>query len=154
MKRSTFKRPTIERVRAIPQPIPLEHRRSATMALATSTEVVVLEKERPARSEAYRRLVAALPCACCGKVGRSQHAHENEGKGKSLKLDDRRAMPLCADEPGAVGCHTLFDQYRLIPGGRAAHVAQGREWSAQTRAAIEASGQWPKRLPLLEEPKS
>jgi hypothetical protein len=146
MKRSTFKRPTIERVRAIPQPIPLEHRRSATMALATTTEVVVLEKERPARSEAYRRLVAALPCACCGKVGRSQHAHENEGKGKSLKLDDRRAMPLCADEPGALGCHRLFDEYRLLPGGRQAHVEQGKKWAKETREAIVKSGRWPTSL--------
>lgn len=148
MKRSGFKRKTIERVRTVHQPIPPEHRRQATMAPATTTPVVV-EKEPPARSEAYRRLVAALPCAYCGKVGRSQHAHENEGKAKGMKLDDRRAMPLCADEPGALGCHTLFDQYRLVPGGRAAHVALGRKWAAQTRQQILAAGQWPKALPLM-----
>lgn len=152
MKRSGFKRPTLERKRTVHQPIP-EALRRGCIAPVASAPAQTVEKERPARSEAYRRLVAALPCAYCGKVGRSQHAHENEGKGKSLKLDDRRAMPLCADEPGSVGCHSLFDLYRLIPGGREAHVAQGRIWAAQTRAAIEAAGQWPARLPRLEAPR-
>lgn len=150
MKRTGFKRQTIERKRTIHKPIPVEQRRAATMAPAT-TVVATVEKERPARSEAYRRLVAAMPCIHCGKVGRSQHAHENHGKGARLKVDDRRAMPLCADEPGAVGCHTLFDQYRLIPGGREAHIEQGRKWSATTRAAILATGQWPANLPTMED---
>lgn len=99
------------------------------------------------RSEVYRRLVAKLPCSYCSRHDRSQHAHENDGKGKALKLDDRRAMPLCADQPGEPGCHSLFDLYKLLPGGREAHVAQGRIWAASTRAAIEASGQWPASLP-------
>src|SRR5690606_4836696 len=90
------------------------------------------------------------PCINCGKADRSQHAHENEGKGKALKLDDRRAMPLCCDEPAREGCHTKFDQYRLLPGGREAHVEQGRIWSAQTRAAILADGLWPARLTLWQ----
>lgn len=149
MKRSGFKRPTVERKRTVHQPIP-EALRRGCIAPVASAPAQAVEKERPIRSEPYRRLVAALPCAYCGKPNRSQHAHENEGKGKSLKLDDRRAMPLCADEPGALGCHSLFDTYRLIPGGRAAHVAQGRIWAAQTRRQILAAGQWPKRLPLID----
>ncbi len=108
-------------------------------------------KENPLRSEAYRRLVAAMPCAHCRRTDRSQHAHENEAKGKSVKLDDRRAMPLCADEPGREGCHTKFDQYRLLPGGRRAHVAYGQMWAAQTREAILKAGDWPKNLPLWKE---
>lgn len=107
-----------------------------------------VEKESAVRSETYRRLVASLPCIHCGKVGRSQHAHENDGKGKGLKLDDRRAMPLCADEPGAAGCHTLFDQYRLLPGGRQAHVEKGREWAARTRAWLVERDLWPPVLPM------
>jgi hypothetical protein len=106
-----------------------------------------ITKENPARNEAYRRLVAARPCKACSKPDRSQHAHLNEGKGKALKLDDRQAMPLCCDEPGAEGCHTKFDQYRLVPGGREAHIALGRRWAAETRAEIVAAGQWPKNLP-------
>jgi hypothetical protein len=108
-------------------------------------------KDNPVRSEAYRRQVAAMPCAHCGKPGRSQHAHENDGKGKGVKLDDRCAMPLCADEPGREGCHTQFDQYRLIPGGRQAHVACGKLWAAQTREAIIKANAWPSKLPLWRE---
>ena len=116
--------------------------------------VVAAPKENAIEHEGYRRLVAAFDCIHCGKANRSQHAHENEQKGKSLKLDDRRAMPLCCDEPGAEGCHTKFDQYRLLPGGREAHVAQGRIWARITRMAIEVSGHWPKNLPLWVDCRS
>tara|TARA_B100001250_G_scaffold411635_1_gene440767 strand:- start:1671 stop:1856 length:186 start_codon:yes stop_codon:yes gene_type:complete len=60
-------------------------------------------------------------------------------------------MPLCADEPGLVGCHTRFDNYDLIPGGRPAHVALGKVMAAKTRAEILNSGLWPKNLPLWRE---
>lgn len=151
MKRGTgFKRKVYERTRTVHKPIPIEQRRGV-VAMVEASPIAQAPKENALSSEAYRRLVAALPCANCRRVGRSQHAHENEGKGKSLKLDDRRAMPLCCDEPGREGCHVQFDQYRLLPGGREAHVAQGRIWAAQTRAEIFARGLWPKRLPLFEE---
>lgn len=120
------------------------------MAASTTTATPV-EKECPLRSETYRRLVAALPCAYCHIEGYSQHAHENEQKGKGMKLDDRRSMPLCCARPGEEGCHTAFDQYRLLPGGRAAHVAQGRVWAEQTRQLITESGLWPKNLPVWEQ---
>lgn len=142
----TFSRKTYERKRTVHTPIPLHLRRNASMGpIETMHEAI--EKENPVRSEAYRRLVAAMPCACCGSVGRSQHAHTNAGKAKGMKNDDRDAMPLCADGIGLVGCHTLFDQYRLILGGREAHVAIGSRWAAETRAQIEASGLWPANLP-------
>lgn len=123
---------------------------SARMSLCTS-HAAPIPKEDALESEPYRRLVAARPCKACGKVGRSQHAHLNEGKGKGLKLDDRRAMPLCCDEPGREGCHPQFDQYRLVLGGRAAHIALGRRWADETRAEILAAGQWPKNLPRWTE---
>ena len=110
-----------------------------------------IEKDSPLRSEPYRRLVAALPCAHCGIEGYSQHAHENDGKGKGMKVDDRRAMPLCCTRPGIEGCHAAFDSYRLLPGGRDAHHAQGRAWAQQTRTRIYESGQWPKKVPLWQE---
>lgn len=116
--------------------------------------VPALKDPEPARSEPYRRVVAARPCIHCGIQGYSQHAHENEGKAKGTKVDDRRAMPLCCAWPGNEGCHVAFDQYRLLPGGRDAHHAAGRAWAAQTRAAILESGQWPPRLPAWDpEPK-
>ena len=113
--------------------------------------LVSTAKDKPLRSERYRRLVAALPCSFCGIAGYSQHAHENEGKGKGLKVDDRRAMPLCCARPGIEGCHIAFDQYRLVPGGRAAHVELGRELAMQTRQQIRESGQWPAKLPHWQE---
>lgn len=113
--------------------------------------VLAVPKEpKPARSEAYRRAVASLSCAHCGVTGYSQHAHENEGKAKGVKLDDRRAMPLCCARPGIEGCHAAYDQYRLLPGGREAHIEAGKLWAAQTRAQINKLGLWPKRLPQLE----
>lgn len=141
----TFARKTYERKRTVHTPIPLHLRSNASMTPVRG-HVSPIEKENPVRSEAYRRLVAAMPCANCRREGRSQHAHENEGKGKALKLDDRRAMPLCADEPGSLGCHSRFDRYALFL-DRAEHIRMGRQWAAETRAQIEASGLWPKNLP-------
>ena len=77
-----------------------------------------IAKQIQMRSEAYRRAVASLPCAHCGIEGYSQHAHENDGKGKGMKVDDRRAMPLCCTRPGIEGCHAAFDGYHLLPGRR------------------------------------
>lgn len=115
--------------------------------LAGAKPVTVAPKEQAVRSEPYRRLVAAMPCAHCGAVGYSQHAHLNEGKGAGLKVDDRRAMPLCCTRPGIEGCHAAFDMYRLVPGGRDGHRAAGAAWAAQTREAIGASGKWPPSVP-------
>lgn len=145
LSRSTFKKPSYVHRRVYPSPIPPEKRRNAVMAPSVAHEAI--EKENAVRHEGYRRLVAARPCIHCGKVGRSQHAHENAGKGKGIKVDDRRAMPLCADEPGLRGCHSRFDAYELLPGGRLAHIEAGRMWSALTRDAIQADGLWPADLP-------
>ena len=111
---------------------------------------VAVPKAAPVRSEAYRRAVASLPCAYCGIEGYSQHAHENDGKGARMKVDDRRAMPLCCTRPGIEGCHVAFDQYRLVPGGREAHIALGRALAEQTRNRLNAMGLWPKALPLQQ----
>ena len=119
--------------------------RPANYAPATGHATAV-KKDAPARSEAYRRIVAEMPCAACGIAGYSQHAHANEGKGMGIKTDDRAGFPLCAPRPGIEGCHARFDQYRLLPGGRDAHAAAGEEWAARTRAAILKAGQWPKNL--------
>lgn len=143
----TFSHKTYKRERVYPSVIPESQRRSATMLVLNGSFSAPISKADPQRSETYRRLVAALPCAHCGKVGRSQHAHTNEGKAKGMKNDDRDAMPLCADETGLQGCHAAFDQYTLMDGGRAAHVEQGRRWASQTRQQIETMGLWPANLP-------
>lgn len=105
-----------------------------------------IPKEELLRSEPYRRLVAAMPCKACGLHGHSQHAHENQGKGMGLKVDDRRGFPLCTVVPGRVGCHELFDQYQLVVGGREAHRLLGERWAAETRREIEQAGLWPVKL--------
>lgn len=108
-------------------------------------------KGAPLRSEKFRRAVASLPCAHCHIEGYSQHAHENEGKGKGEKLDDRRAMPLCCARPDIEGCHAAFDQYRLVSGGRQAHIELGRAMAAQTRRQLNELGLWPAGIPQFTE---
>jgi len=114
------------------------------MAGAVSRPSVAAPKFESARSEAYRRLVAAMPCIACGAVGRSQCAHSNYGKGLALKADDRESFPLCGPTLSRFGCHADLDQ------GAKYSKAQRRrlenEWSRTTRAAIRASGQWPATL--------
>ena len=121
----------------------------AALVSTDAPSCTAIVKENAIRHEGYRRLVASMRCCWCGREGRSNHAHENEGKGMSLKLDDRRAMPLCVDDMGLHGCHYAFDQYSLIDGGRYAHVELGRAMAAATRQAIFKAGKWPKGLPLM-----
>ena len=149
LTRTGFKRPQIERKRTVHAPIPPEHRRNASFARA-DVMAGPIDKENALRSESYRRLVAALPCAYCRREKHSQHAHTNgANKGKGIKNDDRDAMPLCADDYGLLGCHSRFDRYALFA-DREEHRRMGEQWAAETRALIEASGQWPKSLPKLE----
>lgn len=133
-----------DRVRGMPTVTPGAFRAPQPVAIEPAAPVT---KESPVRSQQYLRLVASLPCAACGIYGYSQHAHGNEGKGMGLKTDDRTGVPLCCARPGEEGCHTKFDQYRLLDGGRDAHREAMREWGAQTRALVQSLGQWPKNLP-------
>jgi hypothetical protein len=150
MKRGTgFKRP---------EPTLLDKSRAAQRAasivalLATSGTPSVMggttsgepvEKDNPLRSEAYRRLVAAIQCCECGARPPSQCAHANTGKGMALKTDDRRCFPLCPT------CHRALDQ-------GASYTKEERrafeEWAGRwTRALILAAGTWPKTLPRWTE---
>jgi hypothetical protein len=147
MKRGNgFNRARPERQRTVHSPIPEHLRRGASLAPVARDPVPAIEKENAVRSEPYRRLVAALPCANCRREGRSQHAHTNgAGKGKGIKNDDRDAMPLCADDYGLPGCHSRFDTYALFL-DREEHRRMGALWSRQTRESIQSSGLWPKNL--------
>lgn len=111
---------------------------------------VAYPKDAPVRSEAYRRLVAQLPCRICGRADRSQAAHPNTGKGLATKTDDRLCFPLCADAPGERGCHSLFDQGALFQKDQRRELE--RAWGADTRRRIELLGQWPQGLPRWSEP--
>ncbi len=113
---------------------------------------MAVKKDKPVRSEAYRRLVAAMPCINCGAEGMSQAAH-GPTLGRSIKADDRTCMPLCVSVVAgnclASGCHEAFDTYLLFP--RAERAEMAKQWAAQTRAAIKAAGQWPASLPTWGE---
>lgn len=55
------------------------------------------------RSEKWLRAVASLDCVRCGREG-TQAAHQNQGKGMGIKVDDCLTAALC------VPCHTEIDQ--------------------------------------------
>ncbi len=103
-------------------------------------------KENAVRSEPYRRLIAALPCARCGIVGYSQAAHPPT-TGKGIKQDDRLCIPLCCDRPELRGCHTLIDQYILMPHDET--VAWVLDKAREIRTRIIRAGLWPRNLPTL-----
>ena len=91
---------------------------SEAMPLTRDERPAPGQKVKPYRSEKYLRFVASLPCANCGRWGRSQAAHSNSGvhgKGMALKSDDKNTFPLCADAPGLRGCHFQFDQGKGLP---------------------------------------
>jgi hypothetical protein len=92
-----------------------------------------VSKADPVRDEAYRRLVAALPCIACGRRGRSQAAH-GPALGKGIKASDLELFPLCADEPSAIGCHTKFDTYVMFDAEARRDMAAA--WAAQTLARL------------------
>lgn len=143
LKRSSFKRPQIERKRTVHTPIPEHLRRNASMGPATTVHEAI-EKENPVRSEAYRRAVASLPCKVCGIEGHSQAAHPNTGKGAGIKTDDRECFALCADRPGVRGCHPQFDQGAMFD--RETRRMLEKDWGIDTRRTIENMGLWPANL--------
>ena len=95
------------------------------------------------RSEKIRRAVAAMPCAYCGREGRSQAAHSNlssHGKCMGKKASDAAIFPLCADELGMHGCHYMFDQHKLFP-SKAAEFEGTYRFIAQTLIKLIESGE-------------
>lgn len=151
MKRTPMKRTAFKSKRPAHQPtVSREDRPMAKLSPAArrgsyagTTTGQTVDKERPVRSELYRRLVANLRCACgCGRHP-CQAAHPNTGKGMGLKTDDRLCFPL------APPCHSAFDQGAMFP--KALRRQFEERWGAETRAAIIAAGQWPKSLPLWEQ---
>lgn len=120
--------------------------RRASMPLATGYAQAITKAD-PVRSEAYRRLVAALPCCGCGLVGHSQAAHPNFGKSAGMKTDDRLCFALCASRPGVLGCHMRLDQGAWMP--RDERRAAEQRWATSTILQITTAGLWPPDLPPL-----
>lgn len=67
-------------------------------------------KQKPVRSESYRRWVASTHCRRCKLEGYSQAAHPNTGKGMGMKTCDLLAFALCGPRYGVLGCHAEHDQ--------------------------------------------
>ncbi|MDE3023608.1 MAG: DUF968 domain-containing protein [Pseudomonadota bacterium] len=87
------------------------------------------------RSGRLRRIVASLPCACCGKSGPSQAAHSNlgmHGKGMGLKASDAATFPLCPD------CHQEFDQGNKYT--KDERYVLTMEWIAKTHIMLLEEG--------------
>jgi hypothetical protein len=98
---------------------------------------VPIPKERPARDEAYRRLVAALPCAHCGRPGPSQVCHVDQGKGMGIKTSDYDTWPGCADALFRQGCHSIIGSSGRL--SRDERRALEREYAAKTRETLKAA---------------
>ncbi len=97
-------------------------------------EIVTITKDDPTSDEAYRRLVAALPCINCGIEGYSQAAH-GPTLGAGIKCSDEILFPLCTVRVGVKGCHERFDQYELFDADIRRLMAM--KWAAETRLTIE-----------------
>ena len=117
--------------------------RAAVMGLG-STAPAPIPKAAPVRSEAYRRAVAALPCAICGVTGHSQAAHANTGKGMGMKACDLTCFPACGPRPGMQGCHAALDQGALFL--KAVRRELEPVWAADTQRRLLAMGLVPPSL--------
>lgn len=153
MRRSRFEPAAeVERTRVMPTPSTLPRPRAVIAAIADA--LVPAPKSPTVKSVAYLRLVAALPCIRCGRIGRSQAAHPNTGKAAGKKLvDDRLTFPLCCGNGfDFLGCHEQFDQHALYPKEERRRLEV--DWALQTIAEICRQGLWPKNLELPEIWKS
>ena len=135
-----------DRVRSMPTVTPGAFRAPEPVATAPAARV---EKSAPVRSEAYRRLVAAMPCVICGMVGYGQAAHGSTGKGMGIKASDLELFCLCADRPGVRGCHSRLDQGALFT--KSVRHELEPVWAADTRRRIQAMGLWPTNLSGVNE---
>jgi hypothetical protein len=107
-----------------------------------------ITKDKPVRSEAYRRAVASLPCAICGIEGYGQAAHPNFGKGMAMKASDVLCFCLCGPRPGEAGCHARFDQSGYMT--KDERRAFEKLAATLTQKLIVSRGLWPANLPRIE----
>ena len=101
----------------------------------------MIPKEDRVRSEAYRRMVASLPCKICGNP-EVQAAHPNANKAKGMKACDLLCFPLC------VRHHGMWDTYQY---GREEQRALEPVWAQETQDALilQANGKQRETLKRL-----
>jgi hypothetical protein len=141
MKRTGF----AVKVYTTPPPAPPRRVERSGVIRRTDKTATSLPKEKLIISEAYRKLVRSLPCARCGHPGPNQFCHADEGKGISLKTDDRRGWPGCGPRGGYVGCHYLVGSSGMFTKRERRKLEA--EYAHWTRVQILDAGAWPKSLP-------
>lgn len=112
MKRTGFKRKTIERSRTVHKPLPEHLRRNVTMGRVADV-VVAAPKTIELRSPALLDMARGRPCLfrlpglCNGDPATVVACHSNQGahgKAGARKADD------CFSAWGCYACHTWLDQ--------------------------------------------
>lgn len=119
-------------------------RPTVVVGAAPARPVVSLPKREYLRSEDYRRWVASLNCAHCGRAASSQAAHSDagaDGKGMGIKADDSMIWPACADGPGRVGCHTLICSTGMFTREHSQRLAA--RYILQTQMLAQRKKKWP-----------
>lgn len=143
MKRSSFKKPQIERNRTVPEAIPVHLRRSAVYARMDVPAAPPVEKFEYVRSRKLLDAIKTLPCQHCGAPAPSDPAHSNQqchGKGKSIKASDVFTAALCRE------CHREIDQ-----GHRLTYAERIDVWSnawRKTVATLLREGLWPMEIKI------
>jgi hypothetical protein len=97
-----------------------------------TARLIGIPKPHTFRSAKLREVVAGLPCVCCGRVGNTQAAHGNQGKGMALKVSDAMIAALC------IPCHTELDQGKTMD--KAERRAFVLEMVAKTYVALMEKG--------------
>lgn len=154
MKRTPFARKTT--AENIPAKVAQSHSQYAPNAIKSRVKMAPIHtpisaqfrgsipKSQPVRNEAYRRLVAALPCVICGIAGQSQAAHGSGAgtavcKGMGIKSCDLTCAPFCVPH------HQQLDQGAMF--SKAVRHQLEPAWAADTQRKIHAMGLWPKGIP-------
>ena len=149
-QRGRMKRSGFSFQQYIPRPSPAATKAQRKAILARTSDVARPHpKENVLVCEAYRYLVRLLPCAHCGYPAPSQFCHADQGKGMSIKTDDRRGWPGCGPRTGNVGCHYLIGMSGTISKTERRQLESG--YARWTRDTIIAAGDWPRKLPLWRD---
>lgn len=162
MKRTAFARKTT--AENIPSKVAQSHSQRAPVAVKSIAKMTPrnapinrpinsefrgsIPKSQPVRNEAYRRLVAALPCVICGIAGQSQAAHGSGAgtavcKGMGIKSCDLTCAPFCVPH------HQQLDQGAMF--SKTVRHALEPDWAADTQRRIHAMGKWPKGIPYPQK---
>lgn len=143
LKRSGFRRPTIERKPVVYTPIPESQRRSS-MAMVGGKPADVMAKHQYIRSPALMKVYRLIPCQHCGREdGTVCGAHSNQlsdHKGRGIKSDDNTCASLCAI------CHGDLDQGSRL--SREERIELHSSAMHKTVRELLKRGLWPLEIPL------